>query len=449
MLFKTHPNSILVLTFAELCDRMCFYGILAILVLFLPGHFHQSNAITLACFGIYTTLGFATPVIGGLIADSFLGNAKSVIIGQCLLVAGCFIASIDHLSAFFLGLSIVVIGIGFLKSPVTSQLGLYYPDGDPRKKAAYTLFYIGMNVGAMLGPVIFGFLYVGDTYAHGLQAVGAITILSIVAYVVTYLKNNLPEEPNLRRLIPATLATNTVFLLAILAAIWGIFQLYIAAEHFKEALIPFGVVILLILLGVTLNEKGQSRKNMILLMTLTSLSVFYFACAKQTESTVLIFIQNEVDRYLFGYDVPAANFPAFKPFFIVLFALCAAPLWQAYCKHHKQPSAILLVAAGLAFAAGGFGVFSLAAKLTMGPHNDMVLTLLMVGYFLVGIGEVCIMPTVTSAVSDLAPKRIQSTMMGVWCLSLSFSSYLSAILAESIVHQSKSIDPHMMCKLIS
>lgn len=432
--FTHHPKAILALTFAELCDRLSFYGILAVLVLYLPQHFHISYSLALSVFGIYITLGFATPVVGGLVADSFIGNYRSVVTGSLLMSLGCFVASLNSLNDFFLGLSILVIGIGLMKSPVTSQLGMFYPDGDARKKVAYTLFYVGMNIGAMLGPLTLSFLNFDDKYTAGLQIAAALNLIGAIVYISFGLKGHLPrrhDSPvkkwNIGRLL--------VFYTGLIIAIIGTDYLFQDAKHFSDTLLPFGAIIAIILTGLTLNQTGQARRNMILLFLLTLITMFYFACAKQAESSVLMFISNDINRTIFNYNIPASSFTAIKPFAIILFAFCAAPLWQSYCKRRQQPQTLTLIALGLIFAAIGFVLFGFAADM-VGNDKNSTLMVLILGYMFLGIGEICIMPTVTSSVSDLAPKNIQSTMMGVWFLSLAFSGYLSAIIAQMIADSS-------------
>lgn len=430
---KSHPKAIFVLTFAELCDRLSFYGILAVLVLYLPSHFHVSPDLALSVFGIYITLGFATPVIGGLIADGLLGNFRAALLGGFLMTIGCFVASLNSLHEFYFGLSILVIGIGLLKSPVTSQLGMFYPDGDARKKVAYTLFYVGMNIGAMLGPVLLSFLNFDEKYTVGLRLAAALNLIGTLVYLYFGLKGYLPARSKRQKKTFNPFKTTT-FYAGLLGAIYGTYFLFLDAKNFSDTLLPFGAVIAIILLGLTLNQQGQERRNMIMLFFLTLISVFYFACAKQAESSVLMFISHGIDRHIFGYELPASSFTSIKPLAIILFAFCAAPLWQWYCKRYQQPRALTLISLGLAIAAIGFIFFGLAANMPS-SKSDMLLFILILGYAFLGIGEICIMPTVTSSVSDLAPKRIQSTMMGVWFLSLAFSGYLSAVIAQIIANQ--------------
>lgn len=426
---RSQPRGMWTLCFAELCDRLAFYGILSTLVIYLTNHFHLRDAQAYAIFGIYTTLGFATPVIGGFVTDYILGASRSVVIGGFLIVLGCLILEEGQLTEFYLGVSVVITGIGLFKAAATSQFGLLYGEDSASKNAGYTLFYMGMNVGAILGPILFGIFALGHRYQVGYTYSALVMLASVCLYLCQY--RYFYKHSKTKVQIQNRFWLWFAAFVGVFAMVAGIDELFQNAGYFGDILIPFGIGILaLIALLAFIKKDRQTRLNIFQLLLLTLLSIFYFACAKQTESSLMLFINRNVNHSLFGWDLPTVAFASIKPLFIIGFAMAFAPLWQWYCKKHKTPHVTFMVTCGLALGAISFVVFALSAQMTQTTGFNWPLAGILLGLFLLGVGELCIIPAVTAAMSNLAPKDYQTTFMGIWFLSLAFSGYMASLIAK-------------------
>lgn len=422
---SSHPRHLWILCFAELCDRLVYYGALSILVIYLTTHYSLTDARAYAIFGIYTTLGFGTPVIGGFIADRFLGLPRSIVIGGLMISAGCFSLELQQVFSFYFGLSVIICGIGLFKSTVTSQLGLLYDKDNPNKGAGYTLFYMSMNVGAIIGPIAFGYLAIGNSYHMGFLVAGIAMFISTMLFLFRYQYfSQFSNRKTGNKIIAPLLAGLVILCLAVT-------ELFHYAQYFGDILLPFGAIVLCLIVFLAYSKKDkQVRLNILQLVLLTGLSIAYFACAKQSESSLLLFINRDINHSVFGLNIPPVVFASIKPMFIVAFAMLFAPLWQWYCKKHKAPPVFIMVAIGLFLGAFSFAIFALSATASVMNGVNLPIFGVVLGLFILGIGELCIIPAVTTAVSSLAPKEYQSTFMGIWFLSTAFSGYVASIIPK-------------------
>ena len=341
-MFSKHPKGLWVLMCGESFDRFVYYGVTTVMTLYLVKVFLFSDNLLYSTQAVYSTLGFGLPVFGGLVADKFLGYFRSVIIGALLIIVGCLVLLMSGLTAVFFGLSLLVVGIGLFKANITSQVGTLYPMGDKRKEGGFTIFYFGMNVGAFMGPIAFGgAIYYWDWQAG--FALGAIGMaISLIFYLASgrYLLHFLNEKAP--RLIYSIL-----FLIGLIAAVLIVAGMFSHPDYFGDFVWCFALIMIAGIAVVAYKRTPTDRRNIFIYTLFIIFSLFYFACARQVNTSLELYIDRVVDRHVLGYTVPTEWFASLSSIFIALTLLCVGPLWQYLGRINRQPSPMMLVVLGL------------------------------------------------------------------------------------------------------
>lgn len=423
---EKHPKGLWVLMCGEMFDRFTYYGIATIMTLYLAKVFLYSDNLIYSTQAVYSTLGFGLPVLGGLVADKILGYQRSVMLGALLIIFGNAILLMSGLTAIFAGLSLVVVGIGLFKANITSQLGTLYPLGDERKEGAFAIFYFGMNIGALSGPIAFGLAvyYFGWHAGFILNIIGM--SISLIWYLAStsYFKQYLTHEKHRSAMLVL------LFFVCLLITIYVVGWVFAHPNYFNDFVWLFALFMALAICYVAYRRPTADRRNILAYVIFVIFSLFYFACSRQVNTSLLLFIDRVVDRHVFGFMIPTEWFSSITPIFIALSLLAAGPIWNFLGRRKRQPSPMTLVTLGLFLGALSFVIFSLAAHVPEYAHWNVRLYLLFFGFFVLGCGELVIIPTVTSMVTELAPKNLQATFMGFWFLSSAFSAYVGAIMAK-------------------
>jgi proton-dependent oligopeptide transporter, POT family len=438
---KKHPRQLYILSFAELWDRLGYYGTLSILTLFLIQTFGYSDATAYALFGTFTTLSFVTPLLGGILADRYFGQSKTIITGLCLIILGNIILAFTGKQMLYTGLAILICGIGLFKTNNVSMVGHLYPQSDVRKEQGFTILYVGMNLGAMLGPLCYGFLSQRFSFHAGftLSIVGF--SLSLLLYLSQYRYfKRLDNQPactqhSIRNNTQLGIGTVLVFCCVVLLF------------HFNSAFtVVIWVAAVATLIGLILLAKKQAaiyRKHIALLVILDFFAMFYLASSMQVMSSVVLFIERCLDTTIFGISIPASTFASLDPFFITLLALFSTPLWLWIAKNKTTPPLIKRVGLGIVFGALGAGVFALLAKSALYTGASSAILILVGANLFIALGELLIGPAIMAAPTNLLPKNLQSTFIGMYFLFNAFAAYLASIFAKfSSIPQSEIVNTH-------
>lgn len=410
----------------EMFDRFTYYGIATIMTLYLAKVFLFSDNLIYSTQAVYSTLGFGLPVFGGLVADKILGYQRSVLLGGILIICGNVVLLGSGLTSIFAGLSFVVVGIGLYKANITSQLGTLYRLGDERKEGGFATFYFGMNVGALCGPIFFGWavMYFGWHAGFVLSIIGM--GLSLIWYTASsaYFKGFLDHEEHRNSIMLL------VFFVCLFIGLYLVAWMFAHPHLFDDFVWAFALVMLVSISLIAYKRSTKDRRNILAYLIFIIFSLFYFACARQTNTSLLLFIDRVVDKNVWGYPIPTEWFSSVTPIFIALSLLLAGPIWNYLGKRNRQPSSMMLVTVGLLLGALSFVIFSLAAHVPEYTAYNLRLILILLGFFILGCGELVIIPTVTAMVTELAPKNLQSTFMGFWFLSSAFAAYVGAMMAK-------------------
>jgi POT family proton-dependent oligopeptide transporter len=428
-----HPRGLYVLFFAEMWERFSFYGMRALLMFYMTRHFLFSDQPAYAVYGSYTALVYATPAFGGLLADRLLGFRKAVIVGAVLMAFGHFAMAVDHLQVFYLALALLICGNGFFKPNISTIVGRLYAQDDPRRDGGFTIFYMGINLGAGAAPLICG--YLGEThgwhYGFGLAGVGMVAGL-VVFLAGQRLLANVAEPPDpaaLRERIAPGISRESAVLLGTGAAVLVCWQL---VQHSRAVLVLLVAVGLLMFggLGHTLLVKctRSERDRLLVVLVLMLASVVFWAFFEQAGSSINLFTDRNVDRELGSWTAPASMVQSVNPAYIILLAPLFAWLWLRLARAQREPSTPTKFTLGMLQLGLGFAALFVGAS-TADQRGLVSLGWLLLGYLLHTTGELCLSPVGLSMVTRLSPHRITGWVMGCWFLSTAYAQYIAGLIA--------------------
>lgn len=443
---RKHPKGLYVLFFAEMWERFSYYGMRALLILYLTKHFLFSDTEAYGIYGAYTTLVYITPVIGGILADRFLGQRKAVAWGAVLLVAGHLGMAIEGepvtdpslrdgtiMNIFYLSLALIIAGVGFLKANISAIVGELYDKTDERRDGAFTLFYVGINLGAFAGALISG--YLGETFgwAYGFGVAGIGMLAGLVVFIWGKpLLNGAGESPNpalLSKKIFAGLSTEWLIYLGTFA---GIFLIWMAIGDYSIVgyiLWPaFFAVFLYIIVTSVMTLPPHPRNRVFAALFLISVQVIFWALFEQTGSSLNIYTDREVDRTFMGTEVVASVFQSLNAMYIIVLGPLFAAGWVWLAKRGKEPSAPAKFGLGVIQLGLGFLVLVWGAK-AAGTNLTPVIFIFLI-YLLHTTGELCLSPVGLSAMTRLSVPKMVGLIMGAWFLSSAAGNWVAAQIAK-------------------
>ncbi len=448
---KGHPKGLYVLFATEFWERFSYYGMRAIFVLFMTDKLLFEKAYASNIYGSYTGLVYLTPLLGGYMADRYWGNRKSIFVGGVLMAAGQFLlfacASMSSGSGIattllWSGLAFLIFGNGFFKPNISTMVGQLYPEGDNSKKdAAYTIFYMGINAGAFLAPLVCGYLGEKVDFKWGFFAAGVGMLISLVIfyytkdkYVVSATGEQLGTHAN--KLKDTSISetgktgfspTQVIVLISSIVAAVCILFFVLKVDFWGSAI--YGMTLCLpfaILTDRSLTKVEKSRLSVIIIIML--FVIFFWMCFEQAGASLTFFANEQTDRTVFGWEMPASYFQSFNPIFIVILAPIFAVLWGSLGKKGIEPSAPMKQAMGLGFLALGFLFISFG---TTGDPLLKVSILWLTGlYFLHTVGELFLSPIGLSMVNKLTPGRFTSLMMGIWFMAIATGNKLAGTMSS-------------------
>jgi POT family proton-dependent oligopeptide transporter len=431
---EKHPPALAYLFFAETWERFSFYGMRALLVFYLTKSFMFGDRAAYTIYGSYTALVYTTPVIGGLLADKLLGFRKAVLLGGVLMALGHFAMAVQNLQVFYFALALLICGNGFFKPNISSIVGRLYGPDDPRRDSAFTIFYMGINLGALLSPLACG--YLGERYGwhwgFGLAGVGMLLGLVVFMRAQPLLAGvaDPPKRADGKLAKFGGLSGEAWVYLGTVLALGSAWQLVQHGALVGSLLSVFGACVLAALLVFMFRLKDKIERDRLgMALVLTVISVVFWAFFEQTGTSMNLFTDRNVDRSLFGFVIPASQFQSINPVFILLFAPVFSALWLYLARRKLEPNTALkfgfgIVQLGLGFVALYFGAATSRAT------GVVPMFWLVLGYFLHSTGELCLSPIGLSMITKLSPPSITGIMMGVWFLSSAFAQYVASLIAQ-------------------
>jgi proton-dependent oligopeptide transporter, POT family len=433
--FFGHPRGLATLFFTELFERFSYYGMRALLVLFLTataanGGFGVDNVTAGAIYGLYTSAAYLACLPGGWVADRLLGQRRSIWYGGILISLGNFMLALGPPAVFYIGLVVTALGTGLLKPNVSAIVGdLYRGQPGARRDAGFSIFYMGINTGAWLAPFVSG--TIGETlnYRWGFATAGAAMLIGVFQYAKTshYLGESglvphggSPEE----RKTSARWLIGGLVVIAVAVAAFTSGTVHASADQLAEWFGDFMIVVAVAFFGGVLLFGGldnAAKKRVLVIVVFFLCACLFWAGYEQAGSTFNLFARDLTDRSLLGrffaaHEHPATWYQSINPIFIILMSPMFAWIWIALGRRNLDPSAPVKFGVGLVFLGIGFAVLILAANLIIAGGGKVGPQWLLLTYFLHTTGELCVSPIGLSNVTKLAPPRFASQMMGTWFL---------------------------------
>jgi proton-dependent oligopeptide transporter, POT family len=423
-----HPAGLKYLFFAEAWERFSFYGMRALLVLYMTKAFGFDDERAYALYGAYTALVYATPVLGGLLADKVLGFRKAVLLGGVLMALGHFTMAFESL--FYLALGLIICGNGFFKPNISTIVGRLYAPGDARRDAGFTIFYMGINLGAFLAPIACG--YLGENYGwhlgFGLAGVGMLVGLAVFVLGQKVMGEAAERVSGAGEIVRRSKYELWVYAGAVPAVLIA-WQLVQRTTWVGVILTVFGLVVLIGLLTYLLRlEDKVARDRMAVALVLIAVSMVFWSFFEQAGSSMNLFADRNVDRQLGSWQIDASIFQAANPGFIMLFGLAFSYLWVRLSKLGIEPSITLKFGLGIVQLGLGFGALWIGAVVSR-DDGLVGMSWLLLAYLLHTTGELCVSPIGLSMITKLSPPGIVGVMMGTWFLSSAFAQYVAGLIA--------------------
>jgi POT family proton-dependent oligopeptide transporter len=460
--FMGHPRGLATLFFTEMWERFSYYGMRAILILYMTaeiadGGLNLDDKVAAAIYGLYTMFVYLLALPGGWLADRFFGLRKSVWYGGILIAIGHFSMALPFDEGFYLGLLFIVLGTGLLKPNISSIVGgLYNPDEQARRDAGFSLFYMGINIGAFIAPLIVGWLGENVHWHYGFGAAGIGMLIGLIQYKLTegYLGDvglepeksyDSARDKNVRKWI-----RNGIFIFLVTLAILvlllfaGIVIIDPVALANVSAYVIFGTFVLYFLYiflfqDLTIDEK----KKIGVIGILFIFSAIFWSGFEQAGSSLNLFAERYTDREILGWLMPASWLQSVNPLFIILLAPFIGAFWINLARKNLHPYTPVKFALGLIFLGLGFAIMAWASIYVI-RGTEVLPTWLIFTYLFHTTGELCLSPIGLSAVTKLAPKKLVGQMMGVWFMSLSFGNLIAGLVAGEFDEDAISADPGLL-----
>jgi POT family proton-dependent oligopeptide transporter len=435
--FLGHPKGLFVLFFAEMWERFSYYGMRALLIFYLTKHWLFSDEKSGVIYGAYTALVYITPVLGGYLADRYLGQRKAVTYGAVLLTFGHLLMGFEgaggqdaaSLNVFWLALAFIIVGSGFLKANISVIVGQLYSRTDVRRDGAYTIFYMGINLGAALGALLCG--YLGETFgwSYGFGAAGVGMLLGLIVFIVfkpLLLGRGEPLNPEgLNKTVFGIKLEWLLYLVGLVAVVvcWWLVQNQAVVGNLLGAA---GAILVVYVLWTAVRKlEPHDRDRIFAAMFLIIGSILFWALFEQAGSSLNLFTDRHVDRS----GVPASVFQSLNAIYIVLLAPLFAWLWTTLGRKGLEPSAPAKFGLGIVQLGIGFLVL-VAGSAAAGDSMVPVLFIFLI-YLFHTTGELCLSPVGLSAMNRLAPAHLASLIMGTWFFASATGNFAAGLISAA------------------
>ena len=443
--FFGHPRGLSTLFFTEMWERFSYYGLRPLLVLFMSatimqGGYGFDRTTASAIVGIYGAFVYLMSLPGGWVADRLLGLRRAIFIGACLISAGHISIGLSGIAGpgngkipFFLGLVLIVLGTGLLKPNISAIVGDLYPEGGARRDAGFSIFYMGINVGSLIGQMVTGYLGEQVDWHIGMGAAGVAMLLGLINYGLRQKKTLGPIGMEPTRLAePAAQARQERNVkLAVFGLLGVVALLFVLAAtgtiHLDPPSIAKNMTYVLVGLAAAFfvfvyafgHLSSDEKKRVAVIMVLFAFAAIFWSAFEQAPTSLNLFARDFTDRQLGGFTIPATWFQSVNPLMIIIFAPIFAGLWVGMAKRGLDLSSPTKFALGLFLAGLGFVIMIFAAKEVVSSGGQTLVSpwWLVGSYFFQSVGELCLSPVGLSSMTKLAPRRYVSQMMGIWFLA--------------------------------
>ncbi len=468
---KTHPKGLYTLFATEMWERFSYYGMRSLLVLYLTatvvnGGFGLDEASALEIYAIFTGLVYLTPILGGWVSDNLLGQRKTVYIGglvmaigQFIMATGAFMHGWDPEFRAFVshfGLGVLILGNGFFKPNISTMVGEFYDDNDPMKDSAFNIFYLGINLGAILGTFIAGGLGENVDWGWGFLTAGIGMVISVFwlnARERTLEHYGLPPDTpkDQDKLDGKDWRDIVIWVVGLVIGIVVIMNIWDFLPDSATTIITYvGFTAIILGLGYIISKGtngAEEWSRMAVIIVLALFNIVFWAGFEQAGGTFSLFAKNNTDRMMFGWEMPATWFQNVNSLAILIGAPLFAGLWLYLDKKGWNPRTPIKFAIGLALAAVAFWVMTQASHAADG--GNLVSPFWLVGvYVLLTLGELMLSPIGLSMITKLAPGKLVSVVMGLWMASFAAGNYLAGMLKGILEKYDFELYPFIMTVML-
>jgi POT family proton-dependent oligopeptide transporter len=435
---KHHPKALFFLFFTEMWERFSYYGMRALLMLYMTKGILLGDTASAGIYGAYVSLVYATPVIGGILSERFLGLRNAIMIGGLLMALGHFALAIEIDWVFYIALSLLALGNGFFKPNISTLVGKFYFAEDPRRDSAFTIFYMGVNTGAFLAPLMCGFL--GEQYGwhYGFGAAGLGMVIGLVVFgFAGYLK--VLEDKGTAPKIDNRNKWNGLLLIGLLVAVPSVAFMISNASSTKYILWLVALGAFLYLVYLSFQQTEQARYKLMAIAVLFVFTVLFWTFFELAGSVLTLYTDRNIDRSIdaawlqriFCGEIKTSEFQSINPFFIILLAPVFSAIWQRWQVSSGMKFLLALLQLGI-----GFMVLVWGAQYA--NHQGFVpMIFMIVAYLFFTTGELCLSPIGLSLVTKMSPSHLVSTVMGIWLLAATIAGILGTEIGELTAIESK------------
>ena len=443
-----YPKQLWYLFFSEMWERFSFYGMRGMLVIFMVNQLDMNSVVANLQYGATQAFVYAFTFIGGLFADKILGYRKSLFWGGILMIVGSIILAIDPKQFFFFGISFTIIGTGFFKPNISTMVGKLYKEDDNRRDAGFSLFYAGVNLGALIGGYICIAVANGTMFrsfipehlrwnvAFGFAAI--VMVISLLTFIQT--QKSLGEigiSPLLNLEVSKRKIYEYATYIGSIAIIPIIILLVSNSQYTDIFMYIIGPCSIIYLIYEMRHFSITENKKLVAALIFIIFSIFFWAFFEQSGGSLSLFAANNLDTKLAGVtlDPNGVNNSA-NSLFVIIFAALVGLVWLWMSKRNIEPNTVVKFGLGFLFLAGGFYVFYYT-KFFANTNGITSLDLFTFGWFIITFGELCLSPIGMSIMTKLSPQRLQAVMMGMWFLASAYGQYFAGLLGANIAEASE------------
>ncbi|MEM8526600.1 MAG: oligopeptide:H+ symporter [Bacteroidota bacterium] len=451
--FFGHPRGLMYLFFAELWERFSFYGMRALLTLYMVNEIFKAlverDIAAAAVYASYGSLVYASTVIGGRVSDKILGMRSSIFLGGILMALGHFVLAIENNIAFFLALSLIIVGNGFFKPNISTFVGSLYEKGDPKKDSGFTIFYMGINIGGFVAPLLCGWLAAkyGWHYGFGLAGIG---MLAGLIFFWSGIRSNvfgdkgLPPDPETyekkvlgipqKTFVPIVAFLSAPLIAYILASYKAIAggESFLGDQNYVNLIFKLiGVAVIIYMTMIMVKATPDERKKLFMAILITFFMTMFWGFHELSGSVITLFAARNVDLSV----INASQTNALNSMFIILLSIPISLLWTYLSKKNLNPRTPYKFGFGLLLAGISFYILALSG----GSANEQGLVpfaYLLIMYLILSIGELFMSPVGLSKITDLSPQRIVAFMMGIWFLSSAYAFQIVGFISTQLAVES-------------
>ncbi len=423
------PKQLYLLFFAEMWERFSFYGMKALLIAYMTSQLNYDDPKAYAILGSYAALVYTMPMFGGFMADRFIGYRRAIMFGGILMTIGHFVLALPNDWSFFYGMAFIICGNGFFKPNISSLVGTLYGENDARRDSGFSIFYMGINIGAALGGALCAYVGTEINWHYGFGLAGIFMFVGLIVFIIG--KKSLgqkglpPNDAALKKPVFGFIKPEWLIYGGTLLVVPLVVTLFHQYEIMDYIMFGLGIISLVYVLSIAAKLERDPRLKLYAALVMIIFSIVFWAVYEQNAGSMNLLAERNSQMTLFGIDLPELAVNNFlPPGWVIVLTLLVAPLWPWLSKRGKEPSTPLKFAISFIFLGIGFYIFYLGCL----AHEDTGIIPLwpfVAGYMFIILGELCISPIGLSMVTKLSPVKIVSMMMGIWFFASAIGEFLA------------------------